>query len=135
MEMHRTGSLGRILVVDDSAVIRELITINLEMEGFEVYTAVDGQDALDKVDDVRPHIMTIDVIMPRLDGFATVQRLRADARTRELKIVMVSAAAQDVDLRRGVEAGVDAYLTKPFDPDVLIRTVRELMASRERRTS
>lgn len=127
-----SGSLGRILVVDDSAVIRQLITVNLEMEGFEVHTAVDGQDALDKVHDVRPDVMTIDVIMPRLDGFATVQRLRADARTRELKIAMVSAAAQDVDLRRGVEAGVDAYLTKPFDPDVLIRTIHELMAGRVR---
>lgn len=118
--------LGRVLVVDDSEVIRRLITVNLELEGFEVVTAVDGQDAIDKVVDVRPDVMTIDVVMPRLDGFDTVARLRADPRTADLKIAMVTACAQESDLRRGEEVGVDAYVTKPFDPAVLVRTVREL---------
>lgn len=117
---------GRVLVVDDSDIIRTLITVNLELEGFEVVQAVDGQDALDKVIDVRPDVMTIDVKMPRLDGFDTVQRLRADPRTRDLKIAMVTACAQEADVRRGDEVGVDAYVTKPFDPTTLVRTVREL---------
>ena len=117
---------GRVLVVDDSDIIRTLITVNLELEGFEVVQAVDGQDALDKVIDVRPDVMTIDVKMPRLDGFDTVQRLRADPRTRDLKIAMVTACAQETDVRRGDEVGVDAYVTKPFDPTTLVRTVREL---------
>ena len=73
---------SRVLVVDDSDVIRTLITVNLELEGFEVVQAVDGQDALDKVLDVRPDVITIDVKMPRLDGFDTVERLRADPRTQ-----------------------------------------------------
>ena len=117
---------GRVLVVDDSDVIRTLITVNLELEGFEVVQAVDGQDALEKVIDVRPDVMTIDVKMPRLDGFDTVERLRADPRTRDLKIAMVTACAQAADVRRGDEVGVDAYVTKPFDPTTLVRTVREL---------
>ncbi|MEO7981117.1 MAG: response regulator [Sporichthyaceae bacterium] len=116
----------RVLVVDDSDVIRTLITVNLELEGFEVVQAVDGQDALEKVLDVRPAVMTIDVRMPRLDGFDTVERLRADPRTHDLKIAMVTACAQEDDLRRGDEVGVDAYLTKPFDPTTLVRTVRDL---------
>jgi len=122
-------SLGRVLVVDDSDVIRNLISVNLEMEGFEVITAVDGQDALDKIIEVAPDVMTIDVVMPRLDGFDTVERVRADPRTKHLKIAMVTACAQASDVRRGEEVGVDAYVTKPFDPSVLVRTVRDLVAS------
>jgi CheY-like chemotaxis protein len=121
-------ALGRVLVIDDSEVIRQLITINLELEGFEVVTAVDGQDALDKIHDVRPDVITIDVKMPRLDGLDTVALLRADPRTAGLKIAMVTASAQEVDLRRGETAGVDAYVTKPFDPESLVRTIRDLIA-------
>jgi CheY-like chemotaxis protein len=119
---------GRVLVVDDSDVIRQLISVNLELEGFEVDTAVDGQDALDKIHEVQPDLMTIDVVMPRLDGIETVKRLRRDPRTSSLKILMVSACAQQDDLDRGQDAGVDAYLTKPFDPEALVRTVRDLIA-------
>ena len=121
------GSLGRVLVVDDSEVIRTLIRVNLEMEGFEVVQAVDGQDALEKVRQAAPDVMTIDVKMPRLDGFDTVARLRADPRTSALKVAMVTACAQEGDIRRGREVGVDAYVTKPFDPAVLVRTVRDLV--------
>ncbi len=119
-----------MLVVDDTDIIRELICVNLELEGFEVHTAFDGQDALDKVHDVDPDVVTLDVVMPRLDGFQAAERLRADARTATLPIVMVSAAAQEADLRRGREIGVNAYLTKPFDPDELVQIIRALIAGR-----
>ncbi len=119
-----------MLVVDDTEIIRELICVNLELEGFEVHTAFDGQDALDKVHAVAPDVVTLDVVMPRLDGFGAAARLRADARTANLPIVMVSAAAQEADLRRGREIGVNAYLTKPFDPDELVEIIRALIAGR-----
>ena len=115
------GTAGRVLVVDDSPVIRNLITVNLELEGFEVITAFDGQDALEKITQGLPDAMTIDAVMPRLDGFDTVARLRADPRTAHLKIAMVTACAQEADVRRGEEVGVDAYVTKPFDPSVAAR--------------
>ncbi|MFZ5869336.1 MAG: response regulator [Actinomycetota bacterium] len=115
-----------MLVVDDSDIVRHLITLNLELEGFDVVTAVDGQDCLERVVDLAPDLVTLDVVMPRLDGFRTAARLRQDPRTRHLKIVLVTASAQAADLRRGADIGVDAYLTKPFDPDELIRTVRTL---------
>jgi CheY-like chemotaxis protein len=123
-------ALGRVLVVDDSEVIRQLITMNLEFEGFEVVTAVDGQDALDKIHELRPDVVTIDVKMPRMDGLATVARLRADPRNAGLKIAMVTASAQEIDLRRGEAAGVDAYVTKPFEPESLVRTIRDLIADK-----
>ena len=120
------ASLGRVLVVDDDDVIRQLITVNLELEGFEVDTAVDGQDCLDKVKDVDPAVITLDIMMPRMDGWDTASQLRADPATAGIKVVLLSARAQEADLERGNRIGVDAYLTKPFDPDELIATVRRL---------
>ncbi len=121
-----SSSLGRVLVVDDDDVIRQLITVNLELEGFEVSTAVDGQDCLDKVRDVGPDVITLDIMMPRLDGWEAASRLRDDPETAGIKVVLLSARAQEADLQRGDRLGVDAYLTKPFDPDELIATVRRL---------
>ena len=118
---------GRVLVVDDDDVIRQLITVNLELEGFDVVTAVDGQDALDKVKAAQPRVITLDVMMPRLDGWEAAARLRSDPETAHIKVILLSARAQEADLQRGERIGVDAYLTKPFDPDELIDLVRRLM--------
>ena len=118
--------LGRVLVVDDDDVIRQLIAVNLQLEGFDVETAVDGQDCLDRVHAVNPAVITLDIMMPRLDGWVTAVKLREDPGTSHMKVVMITARAQDHDIRRGNEIGVDAYVTKPFDPAELIRTVRKL---------
>ena len=123
------GGVGRVLVVDDDDVIRQLITVNLDLEGFDVVTAVDGQDALEKVKDADVQVVTLDVMMPRVDGWEAATRLRADPETAHVKIVLLSARAQEADLQRGEKIGVDAYLTKPFDPDELIETVRRLVAA------
>ena len=117
---------GRVLVVDDDEVIRQLITVNLELEGFDVHTAFDGQDCLDKIKDVKPDVVTLDVMMPRLDGWETAARIRHDADLNDVRIVLLSARAQEADIERGDSIGVDAYLTKPFDPDDLVATVRRL---------
>jgi CheY-like chemotaxis protein len=116
----------RVLVVEDDDVIRDLISVNLELEGFEVVPAVDGLDALEKIGNADPDVVTLDVMMPRLDGWATVEKLRANPATADVKIVLLSARAQEADLQRGEKLGVDAYLTKPFDPDELIDVVRRL---------
>lgn len=116
----------RALVVDDSAVIRELIAVNLELEGFEVTTADDGESALEIASDVRPDVITLDVMMPRMTGFEAVERLREDSGTATIPVVMVTGRAQAADLARGKEVGVDAYLTKPFEPAELIEVVTRL---------
>lgn len=120
---------ARVLVVDDDDVIRQLITVNLELEGFEVFTATDGEDCLAKVKEINPDVVTLDVMMPRLDGWDTALRLRDDPDTVHLKLVLLSARAQDADRVKGEGIGVDAYLTKPFDPDELVETVRRLAES------
>ncbi len=118
--------LGRVLVVDDDEVIRHLIEVNLQMEGFEVVTAVDGQDCLDKATVVKPDVITLDVMMPRLDGWVTATQLRNNPETAGIKVVLITARAQEDDRNRGEQIGVDAYLTKPFDPLEMIRVVRAL---------
>jgi CheY-like chemotaxis protein len=119
---------ARVMVVEDDDTIRQLITVNLELEGFDVVTATDGQEALERVKELAPCVMTLDVMMPRLDGWETAARLRADDETKDIKLVLLSARAQQSDLQRGEQIGVDAYLTKPFDPDDLIDIVRRLAA-------
>ncbi len=121
-----THGLGRVLVVDDDEVIRQLIAVNLTLEGFDVATAVDGQDCLDKVRAIAPDVITLDVMMPRLDGWETTIQLRKTPETAYIKVVMITARAQEDDIARGANVGADAYLTKPFDPGEMIRVVREL---------
>ena len=121
-----TLGLGKVLVVDDDEVIRQLIAVNLTLEGFDVSTAVDGKDCLEKVTDARPDVITLDVMMPRLDGWVTATQLRRNPETASIKVVLITARAQEDDRDRGRQIGVDAYLTKPFDPAEMIRVVREL---------
>ena len=118
---------ARVLVADDSSVVRELIAVNLELEGLEVVRCVDGMEALERVAEQRPDAITLDVVMPRLDGFAVVERLRADRSTAEIPIVIVTGRASAADLTRGEALGVDAYLTKPFEPSELVATVLRLV--------
>ncbi|EFE67081.1 two-component system response regulator [Streptomyces viridosporus ATCC 14672] len=123
------GASGRVLVVDDNKVIRQLIRVNLELEGIEVVTAADGAECLEVVHQVRPDLVTLDVVMPRLDGLRTAARLRADPRTRDLPLAIVSACTQH-EVESGVDAGVDAFLAKPFEPAELVRLVRRLIQGR-----
>lgn len=124
-----TDALGRVLVVDDDEAIRQLVSVNLGLEGFEVETAVDGEDCLERVHDFGPDVITLDVMMPRLDGWATAGRLRQDPETSHIKVMFLTARAQAEDLQRGREIGVDAYVTKPFDPTELVRVVRGLASA------
>jgi DNA-binding response OmpR family regulator len=124
-----TQGLGRVLVVDDDEVIRQLIAVNLQLEGFDVSTAVDGQDCLDKVADIDPDVVTLDVMMPRLDGWETAVQLRRSPDTAHIKVLLITARAQEDDKIRGSNVGADAYLTKPFDPNEMIRVVRELIGA------
>ncbi|MGN6574315.1 MAG: response regulator transcription factor [Nocardioides sp.] len=123
-----TGATGgRVLVVDDSPVIRDLIAVNLELEGFVVDLAEDGEAALEAVGRSRPDLVTLDVVMPRLGGFETATRLRADPSTAHIPIVIVTARASAADFERGEEIGVDGYLTKPFEPAELVALVSRLV--------
>jgi len=124
-----------VLIVDDTPSIRLLIRTNLELEGFDVEEAEDGIDCLERMfsDAELPDILTVDIVMPRLDGLGTVRALRADPRTESVPIVMVTTQAQAADIEQGRLVGVDAYVTKPFDPDELVQTIKDLYEARHGR--
>ena len=123
---HETRVLGRVLVVDDDEVIRRLVAANLTLEGFDVATAVDGQDCLDKVMAIAPDVITLDVMMPCLNGWETAIRLRECPDTSNIKMVLITARGHESELTRPRQVGADAYLAKPFDASEMIRVVRKL---------
>ncbi|MEM0011514.1 MAG: response regulator [Candidatus Bathyarchaeia archaeon] len=121
----------KILVVDDERPIVRLVQVNLEHAGYEVVTAYDGREALEKVEQEKPDLIILDVMMPQMDGFEVIQRLQANPKTRDIPVIMLTAKAQDADVFRGWQSGVTLYLTKPFSPFELISFVRRIFRSME----
>jgi two-component system alkaline phosphatase synthesis response regulator PhoP/two-component system response regulator VicR len=120
----------KILAVDDEKHIVRLVQVNLERAGYQVLTAYDGIDALEKVKAEKPDMIVCDVMMPRMDGFEVLRNLKADAGTRDIPvIIMLTAKAQDADVFKGWQSGVDAYLTKPFNPMELLAFVKRIFKS------
>ncbi len=126
------SDVARVLAVDDDHVIRGLLEVNLEMEGYEVVTAVDGQDALDKVAEQAPDLILLDVMMPNVNGWQVAEALKSDEATKHIPIVFLSARAMEADVRKGTEIGVESYVTKPFDPIDLMDLVARLLAEKGR---
>ena len=120
----------RVLVVDDDPVILKLLEVNFEMEGFSVLTAPDGEAGLATATDQRPDIVVSDVMMPGLNGLDLVRKLKADAATSAIPVILLSAKAQVSDVRDGLDAGADDYLTKPFEPLELVDRVQRLLDAR-----
>ncbi len=119
--------MKRILVVEDQAEIRELIRLTLEIEDWEIHEAGDGPTGLELARKVQPALVLLDVMMPGgLDGYQVCEKLRADPLTKRAKVVMLTARAQAEDRERGMRAGADAYLSKPFSPRNLIDTISRL---------
>jgi two-component system alkaline phosphatase synthesis response regulator PhoP len=121
----------RILVVDDERHIVRLIQVNLEREGYQVLTAFDGKDGLQKAKGEKPDLVVLDVMMPYMDGFEVLKSMKADPVTAEIPVIMLTAKAQDADVFRGWSSGVDCYLTKPFNPMELLTFVRRIFQSYE----
>ena len=119
----------KILAVDDERHIVRLVQVNLERQGYIVVTAFDGKEALEKVESEKPDLVVLDVMMPYMDGFEVLQNLRKNQATRDLPVIMLTAKAQDADVFRGWQSGVDCYLTKPFNPMELITFVKRIFKS------
>ena len=114
----------RVLLVDDDPAIVRLLELNFRFEGFEVETASRGEEALQKASAVRPDAIVLDVMMPGVDGWEVVERLRDDPALAETPVVFLSARAKDEDRTRGYALGVVDYVTKPFDVAELVDVVR-----------
>ncbi|MBA2340127.1 MAG: response regulator [Pyrinomonadaceae bacterium] len=114
-----------ILVVDDSPTVRKLITIKLEKEGHRVVPAVDGKDALAKLNEIVPDLIFTDITMPRMDGYQFCKLVRSDETTKHVPIIMLSGKDGFFDKVRGRMAGSTAYITKPFEPETLLKVVND----------
>jgi DNA-binding response OmpR family regulator len=120
--------MAHILVVDDEPEIVKLVQRTMEARGHKVTVARDGQEALDAVARERPDVLVIDLNLPKIDGFEVCKRLRADERTRTMPIVMMTAAFPTVqDADRGLTAGADEYVVKPFLREVLVHNIERLL--------
>ncbi|MCP4360276.1 MAG: response regulator [Chloroflexi bacterium] len=117
-----------ILVVDDEAYIREMLTMLLELQGFAVVEAVDGRDALEKIPDIEPDVIILDVMMPRMDGITLCQILRRDPETAHLPIIMLSGKTHLNAKQDGLAAGADYYLFKPMKTAELLANIHTVLA-------
>jgi len=118
---------GRILVVDDEIYIVHILDFSLGMEGYEVLTALDGEQALEKARLEHPDLIVLDIMMPKLDGYETCKMLKADDATRDIPVILLSAKGRNVDQKVGFEVGADDYITKPFSPRKLVERINAIL--------
>jgi len=113
-----------VLVVDDEKTLVKALAFNLEKEGFRVETAYDGKEALEKVFELKPDIVVLDLMLPEVDGFEVCRRIR---KKLEIPIIMLTARSEDIDKVLGLELGADDYLTKPFNSRELVARIKAIL--------
>ena len=118
---------GRILVVDDEIYIVHILDFSLGMEGYEVLTALDGEQALEKARQEHPDLIVLDIMMPKLDGYETCKMLKAEPGTKDIPVILLSAKGRNVDQKIGFEVGADDYITKPFSPRKLVERINAIL--------
>ena len=120
----------KILIVDDEVHLRTLLHQTLEEledEGVELHTATNGEEALAAIESMRPNLVFLDVMMPKLSGFDVCERAKKVLGLTNTYIVLLTAKGQEFDRQRGIEVGADLYMTKPFDPDSLLMKARDVL--------
>ena len=126
------ASPARLLLVDDEPGLRTAVQAYLEDEGFQVTIAVDGEDGWAKAQELLPDLVISDVMMPRLDGYGLLRKLRADERLGGTPVIFLTAKGMTADRIEGFQAGCDDYIPKPFDPDELVARVHNVVRRQER---
>ena len=117
----------RILIVEDEIQLMEMVKIRLEANDYEVITAYDGQEALNKAREEEPDLIILDLMLPKIDGYKVCGLLKSDSRYNKIPIIIFTALAQNSDKEIGMEVGADAYIMKPFKSEVLLTKIRELL--------
>jgi two-component system phosphate regulon response regulator PhoB len=118
-----------ILIVDDDPDIRELVAFKLRQMGYGIRIEKDGESGLVAAIEEQPDLILLDVMMPKVSGIEMSRRLRADARTSGIPIILITAKAQEADVERGFAAGVNDYIVKPFSPRDLVLRVENMLAA------
>jgi len=117
----------KILVVDDEIQLVEMVKLRLQANGYIVLTAGDGQEALEKARKEKPDLIILDLMLPKIDGYKVCRMLEFDEKYKKIPILMFTARAQESDKKLCEEVGADGYITKPFEPSVLISKIHELI--------
>ena len=123
----------RILVVDDEKDMVFAVKLQLEANHFEVLTASDGQDGLEKARREKPDLIILDLMLPKLDGYKVCRMLKFDEKYKHIAVILFTARAQKDDEKTGYEVGADAYITKPFEPKVLLDKIKTLLGNRAKK--
>lgn len=117
----------KILLVDDEKDLVETLTFRLEANDYEVIQAHDGQDGLNKAKSESPDLIILDLMLPKMDGYKVCSLLKKDEKYAKIPVVIFTVRAQDSDKRMGMDSGADAYVVKPFEPQVLLKKIDELL--------
>ncbi|HET7499297.1 MAG TPA: response regulator [Candidatus Omnitrophota bacterium] len=120
-------SKGKILVVDDEIYIVHILDFSLGMEGYEVVTALDGEQALERVASEKPDLIVLDIMMPKLDGYEVCRAVKSNPATKNVPVILLSAKGRNVDQKMGFDVGADDYITKPFSPRKLVERINQLL--------
>ncbi|MGV6817037.1 MAG: response regulator [Thiotrichales bacterium] len=120
-----TDAAVKVLVIDDSKTIRKTAESLLSKQGYEVFTAADGYEALSKIAEHNPDVIFVDILMPRLDGYQTCALLKHSTKFREIPVIMLSSKAGIFDRAKGRVVGAEQYITKPFTQDDLLSAIKE----------
>ena len=123
----------KILIIEDDRDIINLVKLILELEGFEVFVAFDGQEGWEKIESLCPNLILLDIRLPKLDGFQVIERLKSNRATSRIPIVILTASAQKESIARGLAAGADTYITKPFEPAEMVQKIRQILKTEKGR--
>ncbi|MDO8734886.1 MAG: response regulator [Elusimicrobiota bacterium] len=122
--------MSKILAIDDDSTTLQLLDFFLTKHKYEVTIASNGVDGIKKAQEIMPDLILLDVMMPHMDGIEVCKKLRADGKTAKIPILFLSALSQDVEVMRGLMAGSDGYIVKPFEPDNLLKSIEKLMENK-----
>ena len=120
--------MPKILIAEDECELRELISFTLEKSGYQVVEAADGAEAFQLARRDPPDLVLLDVRMPRMTGYDTCAAMRADKKLKDIPVIFLSAKGQDSEIQRGLQAGAQEYLVKPFSPELLVKRIKVLLA-------
>jgi DNA-binding response OmpR family regulator len=123
-------AMAKILIADDETHIRILLEQTLEEledDGVELIIAANGQEALDNIEEERPELVFLDVMMPKMNGFEVCSKVKNELCLRDVYIILLTAKGQEFDKQKGLEVGADQYMTKPFNPDEIVRKARGIL--------
>lgn len=115
----------KILVVDDENELLKALSIRLKTSGYEVITASDGQEGLEKAKSQSPDLIVLDILMPKMDGYEVCRMLKFDEKYKSIPVIMLTAKAQDIDKAMGKKVGADDYITKPFETQDLVDKIKK----------